>query len=91
LVPKVKIQINGETREFSEGLTMDSLISILSLEPTRVAVELNRNVVRRSDWPTTLLHDDDRVEIVHFVGGGASVSSKPVSSEQSLRFSIAPV
>lgn len=67
----MNIYVNGETREFSEGLTIDSLISSLSLEPTRVAIELNRNVVRRSDWQGTILHDDDRVEIVHFVGGGA--------------------
>ena len=70
MVPKVKIQVNGETREFSEGLTIDSLISDLKLEPTRVAIELNRHVVRRGDWSATVLHNDDRVEIVHFVGGG---------------------
>ena len=70
LVHKVKIHLNGELREFSDGLTIDSLISTLGLEPTRVAIELNRNVVRRSDWQTTTLHDKDRVEIVHFVGGG---------------------
>jgi thiamine biosynthesis protein ThiS len=66
----VKIQVNGETREFSEGLTIDSLISSLGLEPTRVAIEVNRNVVRRHDWQATMLQDEDRVEIVHFVGGG---------------------
>lgn len=66
----MRIQVNGETRELSEGTTIDSLISTLGLEPTRVAIELNRNVVRRSDWETTLLHEEDRVEIVHFVGGG---------------------
>ncbi|HEX3144602.1 MAG TPA: sulfur carrier protein ThiS [Pyrinomonadaceae bacterium] len=66
----MKIQINGQPREFSEGLTIDSLISDLKLEPTRVAIELNRNVVRRGDWQTTVLHNEDRVEIVHFVGGG---------------------
>jgi thiamine biosynthesis protein ThiS len=71
----VKIQVNGEPREFSGDLTIDSLISTLGLEPTRVAIELNQNVVRRSDWQATVLHDEDRVEIVHFVGGGASVSS----------------
>jgi thiamine biosynthesis protein ThiS len=41
------------------------------LPATRIAVELNREVVRRSDWSGTILHEDDRVEIVHFVGGGA--------------------
>ena len=76
MVPKVIIQVNGERREFSEGLTIDSLISTLGLEPTRVAIELNQSVVRRNDWEATVLHDEDRVEIVHFVGGGASVSGE---------------
>ena len=67
----MKIQVNGEPREFSKDLTIDSLISTLGLEPTRVAIELNQNVVRRSDWQATVLRDEDRVEIVHFVGGGA--------------------
>ena len=70
MVHKVKIHLNGELLEFSDGLTIDSLISTLGLEPARVAIELNRNVVRRSDWHTTMLRDEDRVEIVHFVGGG---------------------
>ena len=66
----MKIHLNGEPREFSEDLTIDALITALSLEPTRVAIELNRNVVRRNEWSSTVLHDEDRVEIVHFVGGG---------------------
>jgi thiamine biosynthesis protein ThiS len=66
----VKIHVNGEAREFSAELTVDSLIANLGLEPTRVAIELNRQVVRRNDWQATVLHDEDRVEIVHFVGGG---------------------
>jgi thiazole synthase len=66
----VKIYLNGELREFAEGLTIDALISTLGLEPTRVAIELNRHVVRRNDWQSAVLHHEDRVEIVHFVGGG---------------------
>ena len=53
-----------------EGTTLATLIERLSLAPERVAVELNRDVVRRADWPATRLSDGDRVEIVHFVGGG---------------------
>jgi len=44
----------------------------LDLPAQRVAVELNRNVVRRNDWSSTMLQDDDRLEIVHFVGGGSA-------------------
>jgi sulfur carrier protein len=66
----VKIQLNGESREFADALTVESLVSELDLEPTRVAIEVNLNVVRRNDWATTSLSDGDRVEIVQFVGGG---------------------
>ncbi len=71
----MNIHLNGESREFSDGLTIESLIATLALEPTRVAIELNQAVVRRSQWPTTVLHDGDQVEIVHFVGGGAVAGS----------------
>jgi thiamine biosynthesis protein ThiS len=68
----VNIQVNGETKEFSDDLTVESLVANLGLEPTRVAIEVNRNVVRRHQWASTILHDHDQVEIVHFVGGGSS-------------------
>jgi len=66
----VQIQLNGEARQVADQSTVDALIALLDLEPARVAIELNRNVVRRNDWAATTLHDGDRVEIVHFVGGG---------------------
>ena len=66
----MRVELNGESKELDEGTTLLSLIEQLSLAPERVAVELNRDVVRRADWPATQLSDGDRVEIVHFVGGG---------------------
>ena len=66
------IQVNGEEREVSLNLSLQALINHLNLAPERIAIELNQTVVRRSDWPATLLAEDDRVEIVHFVGGGAT-------------------
>lgn len=66
----MRVELNGEPKELAEGATLLSLIEQLSLAPERVAVELNRDVVRRADWPATPLADGDRVEIVHFVGGG---------------------
>ena len=66
----MRIQINGDSREFSEGLLLSDLLRLLELPIQRIAVELNRVVVRRSDWDTTVLRDGDRIEIVHFVGGG---------------------
>ena len=66
----MRVELNGEPKELAEGMTLATLIEQLSLAPERVAVELNRDVVRRADWPATRLNDGDRVEIVHFVGGG---------------------
>ena len=66
----VRVYVNGDAREFSSQLSLAQLITELDLPPARIAVELNRTVVRRSDWETTELRDDDRIEIVHFVGGG---------------------
>jgi len=66
----VRVYVNGEPREFSSPLSLAQLIEELDLPPARIAVELNRDVVRRNDWSTTELRDDDRIEIVHFVGGG---------------------
>ena len=67
----MKIFVNGESRELSGSPSLADLITQLELPATRIAVELNREVVRRNDWSGTMLKDDDRVEIVHFVGGGA--------------------
>ena len=66
----MRVELNGEPQELDEGATLSTLIEQLALAPERVAVELNRDVVRRADWPATRLSDGDRVEIVHFVGGG---------------------
>ena len=66
----MRVYVNGEAREFPSPLSLAQLISELDLPPARIAVELNRTVVRRNEWATTELHDDDRIEIVHFVGGG---------------------
>ena len=66
----MRVQINGDTREMADGMSLNDLIRELSLAPERVAIELNQQVVRRSDWSQTFLNDADRIEIVHFVGGG---------------------
>ena len=66
----MQIHVNGERRELKDESQLSDLLQELSLAPERVAVELNHEVVRRSDWPNTILKEGDRVEIVHFVGGG---------------------
>jgi thiamine biosynthesis protein ThiS len=68
----LRIEVNGESREVVEALTLEQLTVQLSLAPERLAIELNREVVRRANWPQVVLRDGDRVEIVHFVGGGNS-------------------
>ena len=66
----MRVQINGETREFVDDLRLSDLVDELSLPPERVAIELNKRVVRRNEWPETIITEGDRIEIVHFVGGG---------------------
>jgi thiamine biosynthesis protein ThiS len=66
----MKLQINGESRDFNAALTLDSLIEQLSMKQDRVAVELNHELVPREQWSVTSLSEGDRLEIVHFVGGG---------------------
>ena len=65
------LEVNGERREVTDSLSLAELIEVLNLPPERIAIELNQYVVRRVDWATTKLSHDDRVEIVHFVGGGS--------------------
>jgi thiamine biosynthesis protein ThiS len=67
----LRVYVNGEAKELSGPLFLSELITQLDLPAARIAVELNRTVVRRGDWGTTTLQDDDRIEIVHFVGGGS--------------------
>ena len=64
------LQINGESRSFPEDLTVTPLIALLGMKTDRVAVELNLEIVPRSRWDSTHLKDGDKLEIVHFVGGG---------------------
>lgn len=68
--PVLEITVNGEGRAMSVGCTVARLIEELNLEASRIAVELNLEILPKSLWATTLLADGDRVEIVHFVGGG---------------------
>jgi sulfur carrier protein len=66
----LRIQVNGESQEVPDGSSLEDLIENLSLPRARIAIELNRNVARRAEWATTILAEGDRIEIVHFVGGG---------------------
>lgn len=68
----MQLQINGELRSFPEKLSLSELIAQLGMKQDRVAVELNLEIVPRGDWEATVLKDGDKLEIVHFVGGGSA-------------------
>lgn len=65
----MRIQVNGEPREV-EAATVSALVRELGLDPRKVAVERNLAIVPRSLHDSTALEDDDRIELVQFVGGG---------------------
>ena len=65
------VVVNGEETELADGLFVKALVERLGLEPARLAVEVNRKIIRKAEWGSTSLSDGDKVEIVHFVGGGS--------------------
>jgi len=66
----IDIVINGETRSIPEGQTVLDLLKSLELDPGRVAVELDRVILRRPEWASRVLQPGTRLEVVYFVGGG---------------------
>ena len=66
----MRVLVNGDEKDFDTETSLAELVERLDLPALRIAIELNREVVRRSDWGGTMLKDNDRIEIVHFVGGG---------------------
>ena len=68
------ILVNGNQTEISEGSGIKDLVESLGLDTERVAVELNKRIVRRANWGSTTISEGDKVEIVHFVGGGEGKS-----------------
>lgn len=67
----MKLQVNGEEHSCAGEPTLAALIEQLGMRADRVAVELNREIVARERWAATELREGDRLEIVHFVGGGS--------------------
>ena len=66
----IEISVNGKTFSTAEGQTILGLLHQLRLDPARVAVELDRRIVKQPLWPSTQLAPGAQVEIVQFVGGG---------------------
>ncbi|MBI1264680.1 MAG: sulfur carrier protein ThiS [Alphaproteobacteria bacterium] len=69
-MPKITIKLNGETRQVDAGLTLDGLLEALELDPRKVAVERNLEIAPRGQYAAIGIEAGDRLEIVHFVGGG---------------------
>jgi thiamine biosynthesis protein ThiS len=66
----IDVVVNGEPKRVPEGLDVARLLAWLAIDPSRVAVELNRTIVRKSEWNTAEVRDGAEIEIVWFVGGG---------------------
>ena len=66
----MKILVNGETKEFEKELSISELLNELDLSSKLIAIELNKNVIRKKDWEDIKINENDKIEIVHFVGGG---------------------
>ena len=66
----IGITVNGEMKQIPSGQSVSTLLRHLQIEADRVAVELNRSIVRKRDWEQTPVTDGSRLEIVEFVGGG---------------------
>jgi thiamine biosynthesis protein ThiS len=79
----VNLTINGETQVLCAE-TLGALVAQLGMKPDRVAIELNREIVPRDQWQQTQLHDGDRLEIVHFVGGGSGFAQ--INGKFGIRF-----
>lgn len=66
----MQVQVNGNAMEFPDGATIAALIERLTLTGKRLAVEVNEDIVPRSQHPEFILSEGDRVEVVHAIGGG---------------------
>jgi thiamine biosynthesis protein ThiS len=66
----IEIVVNGQPRQVPQGASLDRLLVFLEVDPSRVAVERNREIVRKSSWSATQIEPNDHLEIVWFVGGG---------------------
>ncbi|MGI8543077.1 MAG: sulfur carrier protein ThiS [Aridibacter sp.] len=66
----MNIVVNGEKKELSGELNLQELLKKLDLPTERVAIEVNKMVIRKKDWTTINIKDSDQIEIIHFVGGG---------------------
>ena len=65
-----KIQLNGDSYEITNGSNLDELLNKLKIQKSKVAIEVNGEIVEKNRYQNLILNEDDKVEIVHFIGGG---------------------
>ena len=66
----IQVVLNGQPRAVPRGLSLERLLTFLEIDPSRVAVELDRRIVRKPEWPAAEVREGARIEVVWFVGGG---------------------
>ncbi|MBT3170343.1 MAG: sulfur carrier protein ThiS [Rhodospirillaceae bacterium] len=85
----MQIQINGEARNFDGPLTVNSMLRSLGFDPRKIAVERNLEIVPKGAYDGTPVEDGDRLEIVHFIGGGSAASAAPALAAEGQGWSVA--
>ena len=65
-----KIQLNGDPYEVINGTNLNELLNKLKIQKNKVAIEVNGEIVEKNNYPNLILNNNDKVEIVHFIGGG---------------------
>ncbi|MGH6800964.1 MAG: sulfur carrier protein ThiS, partial [Methylocella sp.] len=79
---RLRLTVNGEDREFDRALTVEGLLGELKLNPAKIAIERNLEIVPRSAYGVTQLQSGDRLEIVQFIGGGNNDVGKSVPADK---------
>ena len=69
-IKKIKIKVNGKVKTFKENINLSKLVKNLKIPIKKVAIELNQEIVDKKKLDKIFLKNNDRVEIVHFIGGG---------------------
>ena len=65
-----KIQLNGSSYEINNGTNLNELLNKLKILKNKVAIEVNGEIIEKNKYPNLILNKGDKVEIVHFIGGG---------------------
>ncbi|HXK92311.1 MAG TPA: sulfur carrier protein ThiS [bacterium] len=76
----MRVTLNGKPKELEEAITILTLLQQLGLHPQQVAVEINRDIIKRESYESHILHEGDEVEILRFVGGGSVTNVNAIKS-----------